>query len=230
MDSRFPAHYLMDRRVLRTSAPAFRQFVLGTAWSVSNMTDGAIPYEDLPLVTFSSTDSAAELVKLGLWNTTKDGYQIADFQKYQTSAAVAEAVLENRRKADRERQARKRSKEKEDQEPTESQGQSRDGHVTSEGEETQEQGEEDLGAGSSEEVDTQTGEITSTSDSAPISPPDARVSNATSPDDGRISDQGKSPGPSELWGDPPTSSDGDGPRTFDFNTFRNPEMNWEESA
>ena len=164
MDSRFPTHYLNDRRVLRASTSAFRQFVLGTAWSVSNMTDGLISREDLPLVTFSSTENADELVRLGLWDETEDGYIINDFEKHQTSAAVMEASLINRRKSERERQARKRAKDKEATEPPMSQGQSRDGHVTSEGKAEAEarQGKDEETPPSSEEGDVETGELTST--------------------------------------------------------------------
>lgn len=165
MDSRFPTHYLNDRRVLRASLPAFRQFVLGTAWSVSNMTDGLISRDDLPLVTFSSTEHADELVRLGLWSEDDDGYLINDFEKYQTSAATMEAALMNRRKNERERQARKRAKDKEDTETPMSRGQSRDGHVTSEGKAEAEarQGKDEEIPPSSEEVDVETGELTSTS-------------------------------------------------------------------
>lgn len=182
MDSRFPTHYLNDRRVLRASPPAFRQFVLGTAWSVSNMTDGFISHEDLPLVQFSSPEQAAELVRLDLWREDKAGYVITDFQKFQTSAAQLETALENRRKNERERQARKRSKDKEELDPTESQGQSRDGHVTSEGrgKAEAERKEEEVLVPDLEEVDRETGEITSAPSSAP--------------------------GPSELFGDPPAYS------------------------
>ncbi|WP_161634834.1 hypothetical protein [Nesterenkonia sp. AN1] len=199
---------------------------------MTNMTDGAISHGDLPLVPFSSTDAAEELVKLGLWNETEDGYQVVDFQKYQTSSAHAEAALDNRRKSERERQARKRSKEKEDPEPPESRGQSRDSHVTVEGKERQgkeRQGEEDLAPGL-EEVDLDTGEIGSTSDPAPTSPPaaDGGYANVRTPDNlpgsgknsdhvvdatekvgdrstvpvtnGEVSSR-HAPGPDELWPD-----------------------------
>lgn len=170
MDSRFPTHYLTDRRVMRASPPAFRQLVLGTAWSVSNGTDGFISHDDLPLITYASPEHAAELVTRELWSDTEGGWQIVDFQKHQTSAAQMEAVLENRRKADRERQQRKRAKGNEGPTPSPSQGQSRDGHVTFEGEERKgkaRQGQEDLAPVLEEEVDTQTGEITSTPSRAP---------------------------------------------------------------
>lgn len=253
MDSRFPAHYLMDRRVLRASAPAFRQFVFGTAWSVSNGTDGFIAHEDLPLVQFATAEHAAELVTRELWSESDKGYQIVDFQKHQTSAAQMDAVLENRRKADRERQARKRAKEKEDTDTPKSQGQSRDCHVTFEGKERQGEARKGRsGPASGEEVDLETGEI----DSTPISPPEGRTENAplgsgarvldatsegvssTHAPAPRISNAGKAPGPSELWPDDPpakgvTTTDTPAgprdPRPFDFNQFRNPNVNWSDA-
>lgn len=196
MDSRFPTQYLNDRRVMRCSLPAFRQLVLGTAWSVTNMTDGKVLHEDLPLVPFASAEHAKELVKLELWRETRDGYLITDFEKHQTSSAVMEAVLESRRKSERERQARKRAKDREDPDPPPSRGQSRDGHVTSQGKERQEQAQaqgQEEGAPFLQSVDLETGEIGSTSDSTPISP------------------SSSAPGPSELWpDDPPVTPDGFG--------------------
>lgn len=192
MDSRFPTHYLNDRRVLRASPPAFRQFVLGTAWSVSNMTDGFISHEDLPLVQFSSPEQAAELVTRGLWNEVDDGYQIADFQKFQTSAAQMEASTENRLERDRVRKQRDRRHERDDHSMCQpgkcpgvppKKGKSMDSPRTIEGrgKAEAERKEEEVGpTESQEEVDTQTGEITSAPSSAP--------------------------GPSELFGDPPAYS------------------------
>lgn len=202
MDSRFPTHYLNDRRVLRASYPAFRQFVLGTAWSVSNMTDGEIPREDLTLIHSSSPDLAAELVTLGLWRETSVGYRIADFEKHQTSAAQLEAAAENRLERDRVRKQRDRRHDKGDHEmclpgkcphaPSRD-GMSADSPRKSEGRGKAEAEEEEKGPRVSESVDLETGEIGSTSDSTSISP------------------SSSAPGPSELWpDDPPVTPDGFG--------------------
>lgn len=107
MDSRFPTYYLNDRRILRLSATAFRLYVVATAWSVSNMTDGRIELEDHALIPFWNDDDMSQLVKAGLWKVDKDGHKIADFLATQTSAAQLEASLMNRRLADAERQKKK---------------------------------------------------------------------------------------------------------------------------
>lgn len=113
MDSRFPTYYLQDRRVLKASPTAFRLFVIGSAWSVSNMTDGLIPTDDFPLIPLAQTHDAEELVRLGLWSEMGAGWLIADFQKTQTSAAQLEASAMNRRLADAERKRKKYWKDKE---------------------------------------------------------------------------------------------------------------------
>ena len=136
MDSRFPTYYLQDRRVLKATPTAFRLFVIGSAWAVSNMTDGKIPADDFPLIPLAQPHDADELVRLGLWAVTDTGWQITDFLKVQTSAAQMEAALENRREADRVRQAKARAKRKaaaEEAESTSNNQASRDGHVTVEG-------------------------------------------------------------------------------------------------
>lgn len=113
MDSRFPTYYLQDRRVLKASPTAFRLFVIGSAWSVSNMTDGLIPSDDFPLIPLAQPHDAEELVRLGLWSEMGAGWLIADFQKTQTSAAQLEASAMNRRLADAERKRKKYWKDKE---------------------------------------------------------------------------------------------------------------------
>lgn len=145
MDSRFPTYYLTDRRVMRCTPEQFRFFVLATAWSVSNMTDGRIEKADLYLIPFASEDEPEALVQKELWTQTENGWLITDFQKTQSSAAQLEAALLNRRENERKRQQKKREAEKgesrelsRDSHVTEAKkGQevqmTRDGHVTSEG-------------------------------------------------------------------------------------------------
>lgn len=140
MDSRFPTHYMTDRRVVRATPEQFRLFVLATAWAVSNMTDGHIDRDDLPLIPFASAPIAEGLVKADLWKATERGWIITDFAKTQTSAAQIEAALLNRRKADADRQRKKyeRDKDKGMDDPTPPDNQSsREVHVRIEGKERQ---------------------------------------------------------------------------------------------
>lgn len=112
MDSRFPTYYLQDRRVMKMTPEQFRLFVLATAWAVSNMTDGHIEDADLPLISFANQQDALGLTQAGVWTRTDEGWLITDFQKTQTSAALLEASLVNRRKADAERQKKKYDRDK----------------------------------------------------------------------------------------------------------------------
>jgi hypothetical protein len=140
VDARFPTHYMTDRRVVRATPEQFRLFVLATAWAVSNMTDGHIDRDDLPLIPFSGIPLAEGLVKADLWTPTERGWVITDFIKTQTSAAQIEASLINRRKLDAERQKKKydRDRERDMQSPDTTDNQSsRDPHVRIEGKERQ---------------------------------------------------------------------------------------------
>ncbi|WP_190263740.1 hypothetical protein [Glutamicibacter nicotianae] len=112
MDSRFPTYYLQDRRVLKASPTAFRLFVIGSAWSVSNMTDGLIPTDDFALIPLAQTHDAEALVSLGLWAKVDAGWQIVDFLKIQTSASQFENALLQRRANEAKRQREKRAKDK----------------------------------------------------------------------------------------------------------------------
>lgn len=137
MDSRFPTYYLNDRRVLKAPPQALRLFVFGTAWSVSNMTDGHIGQDDLYLIPFANEDDAEALVTSGLWNKTDNGYRVADYAKTQTSAASMEASYLNRKTADAERQRKKYERDKAKAEaptdPTDPVPTSREDHVRLEG-------------------------------------------------------------------------------------------------
>lgn len=165
MDSRFPTHYLNDRRVLKSPPAVLRLFVFGTAWSVSNMTDGHISQEDLYLIPFANEDDAETLVASGLWLKTDSGYQVADFARTQTSAASMEAAYANRKAADAERQRRKynRDKAKAEDPPDPSQT-SREDHVRFEGKERKGKAEARKGKASDDvtptKADTNTGKPT----------------------------------------------------------------------
>lgn len=140
MDSRYPCHYLTDRRVQRLSDGAHRTFVTATAWCVENRTDGEVPADDLDLIYRATPEHMAELVKRELAIVTDDGWLLTEYGKAQSSAAQIDAALETRRASDRERQAKARAKKKLRADPTPpadeqvSRGQSRDCHVTFGGE------------------------------------------------------------------------------------------------
>lgn len=140
MDSRYPCHYLTDRRVRRLSDGAHRTFVTATAWCVDNRTDGDVPAEDLDLIPRAKAEHMAELVKWGLASVTDDGWVLTEYRKSQSSAVQIEAALEARRASDRERQAKARAKKKPRTDPDSpsdeqvSRRQSRDSHVTFGGE------------------------------------------------------------------------------------------------
>ncbi len=96
-----------DRRVLKLTPEQFRLFVMATAWSVTNRTDGVIETVDLQLVPFATAADAGVLVGAGLWNRTDLGWLIVEYSDTQTSSAQLDQLNETRRR-DRERKARAR--------------------------------------------------------------------------------------------------------------------------
>jgi hypothetical protein len=102
-----PERYLTDRRVLRLSDSAFRAFVNAMIWAVSNRTDGVIEQHDLTLIPNFVTGHEQDFITAGLWDLHEDGYIIIDFATTQTSRDELE-VLENARRADREKKRRQR--------------------------------------------------------------------------------------------------------------------------
>lgn len=114
MDSRYPCHYLMDKRVRRLSDAAHRLLVTSTAWCVENRTDGDIERDDLDLIPGASVRDVNDLVAAGLMSVTERGWVLTEFRKYQTSAAKLEAAMESRREKDRARQQKSRAKRKGD--------------------------------------------------------------------------------------------------------------------
>lgn len=78
----------------------------GRVWCNKVLTDGAIPRAALRRLTDSDDvdQDLAELVQIGLWERTDDGYQIADWTEHQESREV----VEQRRGEMRERQDRSR--------------------------------------------------------------------------------------------------------------------------
>lgn len=191
MDARFPTHYMTDRRVVRANPEQFRLFVFATAWAVSNMTDGHIDQEDLPLIPFASLPLAEGLVKADLWTPTEKGWLITDFAKTQTSAAQIEAALLNRRKSDAERQRKKYERDKgkgmpspdPDDEPS-----SREVHVSFEGKERK--GEERQGKALYEGSSQVTQDKPGSSDAHPSSRPLRSFPDCSTPGcDGKLNQQ-----------------------------------------
>ena len=106
-DARLPERWIMDRRVLLTSAEAWRLYTFALMYAVTNRTDGAILPTDLPLIPAVDTGCADELVKLGLWEQRPGRWQITDFPITQTSRDELDQ-LERIRAADREKKRRQR--------------------------------------------------------------------------------------------------------------------------
>ena len=101
---------------------------------MENRTDGVLDREDVDLVPNANFDCMDELIERGLAIGSADGWQLADYDKTQSSAAQLDNALKQRREADRERQRRHRQKKKQqDSTQAVSRSQSRDGHVTSGG-------------------------------------------------------------------------------------------------
>ena len=103
-DARMPDRWLTDRRVLRLPDDAFRLFVVGPMWAVSNRSEGVIFDDDLELLPRVRPGAAAHLAQAGLW-THQDaeggaGYWvIAEYGKTQTSREQLEAEELARKKA-----------------------------------------------------------------------------------------------------------------------------------
>src|SRR5260221_8954452 len=117
MDARFPDRWLNDRRIARLPDDAFRLFVLALAWSVSNLSDGVLYDDDLPLIPGADPSLAPVIERAGLW-TRGDGYWvISNYAHTQTTAEQfkgAEAARVAKRAADAERKRRQRARQAEE--------------------------------------------------------------------------------------------------------------------
>ncbi|WP_405372290.1 MULTISPECIES: hypothetical protein [unclassified Microbacterium] len=122
MDARIPERYLMDRRIVRLSASARASYFMATLWAVSNRTDGRIERDDIALIPTFDAASVDALVDAELWNVGDgDTWIIADYLSTQTSRADFE-VLENARRADREKKRRQRAAKSANESPGASPG------------------------------------------------------------------------------------------------------------
>lgn len=110
-DLRIPERYLVDRRVARLDPADFTSFVMASLWSVSNRTDGQLEPDDLALIPMFNAKSIPVLMEKGLWITRSPGWLISDYMTTQTSKHDLE-VLENARRADREKKARQRAEKR----------------------------------------------------------------------------------------------------------------------
>ena len=110
MDARMPERYLVDRRIVRLTDAQRSSYLMATLWSVSNRTDGRIERADLALIPTFDQGSVDALVRAGLWerDASSDAWLIDDYMTTQTSRADFE-VLENARRADREKKRRQRA-------------------------------------------------------------------------------------------------------------------------
>lgn len=118
--SRFALGFTRHRKVHRLSDAAFRLWVTAVDYATEQTTNGRITTHDLDVLPGSSRkrdELVAELVALGLWEVTSDGWQIHDFLDWQDSADV----VERRRESARERMREVRShvrKNNREQEPS----------------------------------------------------------------------------------------------------------------
>ena len=112
-DSRLPERYLTDRRILRLTDAERNSYIMATLWSVSNRTDGRIERDDLQFIPTFKLASIPALTRTGLWSEEAEGWVDTEFDKVQTSKDDLE-VLDNARRADREKKARQAAHKKGD--------------------------------------------------------------------------------------------------------------------
>ncbi|RKS84826.1 hypothetical protein DEU37_2883 [Microbacterium sp. AG790] len=111
-DFRFAGRWLNDRRVMALSGDDFRAFVTAGTWMVENRTDGAITDADLDYIPRFTRSSIPNLVAAGLWaKSAESSWQMVEYIGTQTSRAEFE-VLDNIRRAEREKKARQRAAKK----------------------------------------------------------------------------------------------------------------------
>lgn len=104
-DARIPERYLNDRRILKLTDTERSSYFMAGVWSVSNRTDGKFDDGDLDLIPTFSKSAIKSLIGSGLWARSADGYVDTEFMRVNTSRDDLE-VLDNIRRADREKKAR----------------------------------------------------------------------------------------------------------------------------
>lgn len=111
-DARLPERLLMDVRVNRLPATAWRSYTHSLMWSVSNRTDGFILPDDLSMIPMFGSGDEVTLVASGLWIDQGNCWWIDRFDLDQTTKAQLESA-ERKRASERDRKARQRQREKE---------------------------------------------------------------------------------------------------------------------
>jgi hypothetical protein len=97
VDDTFAAH---PKVAELEAGPCFPQAValwtLAGSWCASQLTDGRVPATQLRrLVPFDGRRAAAELVRVGLWSQTDDGYAFRDWHHYQPTRDEVETTRES---------------------------------------------------------------------------------------------------------------------------------------
>lgn len=104
----------MVRAVSLVGADAVALWLFGLSWARSELTDGAIPREVLPvlhpLCGRPVAEVAAALVASGLWAETEEGWKIAGFEDWNPNGAKTRAKLEKDAARKREWRAREKAK------------------------------------------------------------------------------------------------------------------------
>lgn len=141
LNGHLPVHWMHDYTMLKLTDHAWRAHDMLIMWTLSNGTDGLFPPDVADYAPKVTKDALNELYSAGLIQRSGDSWLLVRYEESQSSAAKIQASLENRRKADRVRQARKRERDKEELERQEKElgvdemearhkNMSRDNHVT----------------------------------------------------------------------------------------------------
>lgn len=149
-----PTHWLNDFKMQNISGDAYRFHINLLSLSLTNFSDGLIQTGTERMVFGYRPELVEELLSVDLLEKHSDGFLLTKYAETQNSSARIKANLENRREADRLRQAKRRAKLKQETEKElkkiESSPLSRDRHVTVEGK-SKGQGREGLGKALDEE-------------------------------------------------------------------------------
>lgn len=115
IDNSFPDH----PKVVGLSDAAFRAHIQGLCYCGRFLTDGFIP--SVYMSRIGTPKAIAELVKIGLWKSASDGFQIHDYLSHQTSKNEVEKKREQLRESQKRYRKKKSAsaEEPEDQEFTE---------------------------------------------------------------------------------------------------------------
>lgn len=95
LDDGFP----QNPKVIGLSDAAFRAYVEGICYATRHLTDGMVPRASV-----REPDAATELVRAGLWNTERRGWQVHDWHDWNPTA---ERIKQQRKDA-AERMRRRR--------------------------------------------------------------------------------------------------------------------------